>query len=57
MFNPLKYIICNIFPLNDIRRHCFVQHILPFLGILIVDLLIIIFYSPITMWMANLVIK
>ncbi|MBC2703578.1 TRAP transporter large permease [Desulfobacula sp.] len=33
------------------------KRILPFLGILIVDLLIITFYSPITMWMANLVIK
>lgn len=31
------------------------RRILPFLGILIVDLLIITFYSPITMWMANLV--
>ena len=33
------------------------KRILPFLGILIVDLLIITFYSPITMWMANLLIK
>ena len=33
------------------------KRILPFLGILIVDLLIITFYSPITMWMANLVAK
>ena len=33
------------------------RRILPFLGILIVDLLIITFYPPITMWMANLVAK
>jgi len=33
------------------------RRILPFLGILIVDLLIITFYSPLTMWMANLVVK
>lgn len=33
------------------------RRILPFLGILIVDLLIITFYSPMTMWMANLVAK
>ncbi|WP_299980717.1 TRAP transporter large permease [Desulfobacula sp.] len=33
------------------------RRILPFLGILIVDLLIITFYSPITMWMANLMVK
>lgn len=33
------------------------RRILPFLTILIVDLLIITFYSPVTMWMANLVIK
>jgi len=33
------------------------KRILPFLGILIVDLLIITFYSPITMWMANLMLK
>ncbi|MBU8849490.1 MAG: TRAP transporter large permease [Desulfobacterales bacterium] len=33
------------------------RRILPFLGILIVDLLIITFYSPITMWMADLVAK
>ncbi len=33
------------------------RRVLPFLGILIVDLLIITFYSPITMWMANLVAK
>ncbi len=33
------------------------KRILPFLGILIIDLLIITFYSPITMWMANLVAK
>jgi len=33
------------------------KRILPFLGILIVDLLIITFYSPITMWMAKLVVK
>lgn len=33
------------------------RRILPFLGILIIDLLIITFYSPITMWMANLVAK
>lgn len=33
------------------------KRVLPFLGILIVDLLIITFYPPITMWMANLVAK
>jgi len=33
------------------------RRILPFLAILIVDLLIITFYSPITMWMAHLVVK
>lgn len=33
------------------------RRIVPFLGILIIDLLIITFYPPITMWMANLVAK
>ncbi|RLC24374.1 MAG: C4-dicarboxylate ABC transporter permease [Deltaproteobacteria bacterium] len=33
------------------------RRILPFLGILIIDLLIITFYPPITMWMADLVVK
>ena len=33
------------------------RRILPFLAILIVDLLIITFYSPLTMWMARLVAK
>ena len=33
------------------------RRILPFLVILIVDLLIITFYSPMTMWMADLVVK
>lgn len=33
------------------------RRIIPFLGILIIDLLIITFYPPITMWMANLVVK
>jgi tripartite ATP-independent transporter DctM subunit len=33
------------------------KRILPFLGILIIDLLIITFYSPLTMWMARLVAK
>ncbi len=33
------------------------KRVLPFLGILIIDLLIISFYPPITMWMANLVAK
>jgi C4-dicarboxylate transporter DctM subunit len=33
------------------------KRILPFLGILIVDLLIITFYSPLTMWMARWVGK
>ena len=33
------------------------KRILPFLGILIIDLLIITFYSPLTMWMAKLVAK
>ena len=33
------------------------KRILPFLGILVIDLLIITFYSPLTMWMARLVAK
>jgi len=33
------------------------RRILPFLGILLVDLLIISFYSPLTMWLARLVAK
>ena len=33
------------------------RRIVPFLGILIVDLLVITFYPPLTMWMANLVAK
>lgn len=33
------------------------KRILPFLGILLVDLVIITFYSPLTMWMARLVAK
>ena len=33
------------------------RRILPFLGILIIDLLIITFFSPLTMWMARLVAK
>jgi C4-dicarboxylate transporter DctM subunit len=33
------------------------KRILPFLGVLIIDILIITFYSPLTMWMANLVAK
>lgn len=33
------------------------RRVLPFLGILIIDLLIITFYPPITMWMAGLVAK
>jgi C4-dicarboxylate transporter DctM subunit len=33
------------------------KRILPFLAVLIIDLLIITFYSPITMWMAKLVAK
>ncbi len=33
------------------------KRILPFLGILIIDLLIITFYSPLTMWMAKVVAK
>jgi len=33
------------------------KRILPFLGILIVDLLIITFYSPLTLWMARWVVK
>jgi len=33
------------------------KRILPFLAVLIIDLLIITFYSPLTMWMANLVAK
>jgi TRAP-type C4-dicarboxylate transport system permease large subunit len=33
------------------------RRVLPFMGILIVDLLIITFYSPLTMFMAGLVAK
>jgi C4-dicarboxylate transporter DctM subunit len=33
------------------------RRILPFLGILIIDLLIITFYSPITMWLSDLLVK
>ena len=33
------------------------RRILPFLGILLIDLLIITFYSPLTMWLAGLVAK
>lgn len=33
------------------------KRILPFLAVLIIDLLIITFYSPLTMWMAKLVAK
>jgi len=33
------------------------KRIMPFLGVLIIDLLIITFYSPLTMWMAKLVAK
>ena len=33
------------------------KRILPFLAVLVIDLLIITFYSPITMWMAKLVAK
>jgi len=33
------------------------RRILPFLGILLIDLLIITFYSPITMWLATMVAK
>jgi len=33
------------------------RRILPFLAILLVDLLIITFYSPLTMWMARLVVS
>jgi len=33
------------------------RRILPFLGILIVDLLIITFYSPITMWLSDWLVK
>ncbi|MDY6792416.1 MAG: TRAP transporter large permease [Thermodesulfobacteriota bacterium] len=33
------------------------KRILPFLGILVIDLLIITFYSPLTMWMAKLMTK
>jgi C4-dicarboxylate transporter DctM subunit len=31
------------------------RQVLPFLGILLIDLLIITFYPPITMWLAHLV--
>ncbi|OEU66359.1 MAG: C4-dicarboxylate ABC transporter permease [Desulfobacterales bacterium PC51MH44] len=33
------------------------KRILPFLAVLLIDLLIIAFYSPLTMWMARLVVK
>ncbi len=33
------------------------RRVLPFLGILLIDLLIITFFSPLTMWMAGLVAK
>ena len=33
------------------------RRILPFLGILLVDLLIITFYAPLTMWLAGIVAK
>jgi C4-dicarboxylate transporter DctM subunit len=33
------------------------KRILPFLVVLVIDLLIITFYSPMTMWMAKLVVK
>jgi len=33
------------------------KRVLPFLAILLVDLLIITFYPPLTLWMANLVAK
>jgi len=33
------------------------RRVLPFLGILLIDLLIITFFSPLTMWMARLVAK
>lgn len=33
------------------------RRILPFLGVLIIDLMIITFYSPITMWLAKMVAK
>ena len=33
------------------------RRILPFLGVLLIDLLIITFYSPITMWLARMVAK
>ncbi len=33
------------------------RRILPFLGILLVNLLIITFYPPLTMWMANMVVR
>jgi C4-dicarboxylate transporter DctM subunit len=33
------------------------RRILPFLAILLIDLLIISFYSPLTMWLARMVAK
>ncbi len=33
------------------------RRILPFLGVLLIDLLIVTFYSPLTMWLAGLVAK
>ena len=33
------------------------RRVLPFLAILIIDLLIITFYPPLTMWLAELVVK
>jgi C4-dicarboxylate transporter DctM subunit len=33
------------------------RRILPFLAVLLIDLLIISFYSPLTMWLARMVAK
>ncbi|GBC63781.1 TRAP transporter large permease [Desulfonema ishimotonii] len=33
------------------------RRVMPFMGILIIDLMIITFFSPVTMWLANLVAK
>ena len=33
------------------------RRILPFLAVLLIDLLLITFYSPLTMWLAGLVAK
>jgi len=43
--------------LSDSSLTAVSKRILPFLAILLVDLLLITFYAPLTMWMAHLVAK